>query len=86
MRTPEVGKYYKVTMPGEKDFGGRVKVDKVVKSKLPTVVTVHFEIGKWIDDNTLTFDVLTGVRAGIYYNAVAHDIFCSNKVNFKECK
>lgn len=74
-----VGKLYEITMPGEREFGGRVRV----VSATPELVTTRFEIENWVDEETLQFRVT--VR-GLQYMPVEHDAFPGSPVKFKEVK
>lgn len=76
------GSFYKVTMRGEPDFGGRVKVDYVSRFS----IRAHFEIKGWIDDQALHFNINTGANSGVFYRATRNDAFLSNKVHFTPCK
>lgn len=75
VQIPVVGKFYKVSMPGETEFGCCVKIDSVVGS----VITTHVEN----DNYTIVFDVRDG---RVFYRAVSFDIFLSAEVTFKEVK
>lgn len=74
-----VGKLYEVTMPGEPEFGGRVRV----VSATPEEVTTRFEYPPWTDTEVLYFRVTSG---GLQYKPFEHDAFPGSPVKFKEVK
>jgi hypothetical protein len=72
--------YYMLRMKGEKDFGGRVKIDSVSKRK----ITCHFEFKNWVDDFRLQLTIKPS--GAIHYAPTDRDAFTAEAVTLKPCK